>query len=511
MNNSPRGIESVRRLLYLVVCCLFLTAGEVSADFESEVIDLVNEERAAHGLPPLSYDYQLAEAARGHSEDMAIQDYFSHTSLDGRIPSNRIADAGYSYNSYGENIAAGYRTPEAAMNGWMTSPGHRANILGANFCDIGVGYAYQAGSEYGHYWTQNFGRKRGVGTCPGIATYAITAVAGAGGEISPEGTVSVYQGGSLTLDFIPDPGYSVAEVLVDGETQDIATSYTFSNVAGDHTIEVNFDINSFPPTADAGPAQIVAESETVTLDASQSADTNDKVVAYEWSRIGGAELTLSDENSVRPTFVASPVTEDTTVIFQLTVYDSGGLSDSDTVEITILENGIREISENVIMFQTTAAREVGIISGAGADLVSLNAVDPEGDTILDRTGMPDNLIYGLLDFKIRVPTPGSSAAVTIFLPEPVPEGYKWFKYSPTLGWYDFSANVSFNGDRNQLTVTLVDGGTGDDDGDQNGIIEDPSGLGLAPADSTSTDTGSGGSGISGCFIDTLSGNWFGRE
>jgi len=501
----------VRRLLYLLVCCLCLTAGEVSADFESEVLDLVNDERAAHGLHPLSYDHQLAEAARDHSEDMAIQDYFSHTSLDGRIPNDRISDAGYSYNTYGENIAAGYRTPEAAMNGWMTSPGHRANILGVNFCDIGVGYAYQAGSEYGHYWTQNFGRKRGVGTCPGIATYAITAAAGAGGEISPEGTVSVYQGGSLTLDFIPDPGYSVAEVLVDGETKDIATSYIFSDVAGNHTIEVNFAINGFPPTADAGPFQIVAESETVTLDASQSADTNDKIVAYEWSQIGGAELPLSDENSVRATFVAAPVTEDTTVIFQLTVYDSGGLSDSNTVEITILENGIRELSDNVTMFQTTAAKELGIISSAGADLVSLNSVDPEGDSIVDRSGMPDNLIYGLLDFKIRVPTPGSSAAVTIFLPEPVPDGYKWYKYSPARGWYDFSANVSFNSDRNQLTLTLFDGGTGDDDGDQNGIIEDPSGLGLAPADSTSTDTGSGGSGISGCFIDTVSGIWLGWE
>jgi hypothetical protein len=121
--------------------------------------------------------------------------------------------------------------------------------------------------------------------------------------------------------------------------------------------------------------------------------------------------------------------------------------------------------------------------------------------------MPENLIYGLIDFKIKVDTPGSSTTVTILLPESVPEGYKWYKYSPTQGWYDFSANVSLNSERNQLSITLVDGGTGDDDGEQNGIIVDPSGLGLAPADSASTDTGSsGGGGSGGCFIDTLVNN-----
>jgi hypothetical protein len=75
---------------------------------------------------------------------------------------------------------------------------------------------------------------------------------------------------------------------------------------------------------------------------------------------------------------------------------------------------------------------------------------------------------------------------------------------------DFSANVSFNSERNQLSLTLVDGGTGDDDGEQNGIIEDPSGLGVAPADSASTNINSSGGGSGGCFIDTLGNsiNWW---
>ena len=126
-------------------------------------------------------------------------------------------------------------------------------------------------------------------------------------------------------------------------------------------------------------------------------------------------------------------------------------------------------------------------------------MDPESDDIGNRHGMPESMVYGLIDFKIKVDTPGSSATVTIFFPESVPQRYKWFKYSQTRGWYDYSANVSFNSERNQLSLVLVDGGTGDDDGEQNGIIEDPSGLGVAPAES---DNSSGG-GSGGCFIGTL--------
>jgi uncharacterized protein YkwD len=71
-----------------------MLCGQVYADFESEVLDLVNVERAAEGLTPLSYDARLAAAARSHSEDMGLQNYFSHTSLDGRTVSDRITDAG---------------------------------------------------------------------------------------------------------------------------------------------------------------------------------------------------------------------------------------------------------------------------------------------------------------------------------------------------------------------------------------------------------------------------------
>jgi len=155
---------------HLAIIILLLFTGPVRADFASEVIDLVNAERMTHGLKPLGYDADLAAAARLHSLDMGQQNYFSHDSQDGTRFFERIIAEGYDYNTCGENIAAGQPTPEAAVQTWMNSSGHRANILNPDFCDIGVGYALVAGSTYNQYWTQDFGRKSGVAQCPDVAS-----------------------------------------------------------------------------------------------------------------------------------------------------------------------------------------------------------------------------------------------------------------------------------------------------------------------------------------------------
>ena len=145
---------------------LLFFAASAHADFASLVIDLVNVERAANNLPPLQYNEKLTVAARLHSQDMGNNNYFSHTSQDGQAFNERILDAGYDYSACGENIAAGYTTPEAVVAGWMDSEGHRANILSPDYCDIGVGYAAVAGSQFYHYWTQDFGRRSSVTQCP---------------------------------------------------------------------------------------------------------------------------------------------------------------------------------------------------------------------------------------------------------------------------------------------------------------------------------------------------------
>ncbi len=124
---------------------------------EDQVTALVNQERGEAGCAPLRTDEKLRAAARGHSRDMATNDYFDHTSRDGRSFVDRIANAGYPRaQAGGENIAMGYRTPADVMSGWMNSEGHRANILNCGFKAIGVGLGHAANGTL--YWTQDFGR-----------------------------------------------------------------------------------------------------------------------------------------------------------------------------------------------------------------------------------------------------------------------------------------------------------------------------------------------------------------
>lgn len=119
--------------------------------FESEVIRLVNEARAANGLQPLTANWELSRVARYKSQDMADRSYFSHTSPTYGSPFQMIRAFGLSFRTAGENIAYGQRTPQQVFQGWMNSSGHRANILSASYTQIGVGYVAD-----GHYWTQMF-------------------------------------------------------------------------------------------------------------------------------------------------------------------------------------------------------------------------------------------------------------------------------------------------------------------------------------------------------------------
>ena len=127
------------------------TADPGQAEYEQEVIRLVNEIRAERGLSALSYDWELGRVARYKSQDMSDNGYFSHTSPTYGSPFQMMKSFGVRYKSAGENIARGQRTPQAVVDAWMSSEGHRANILNASFTHIGVGYVSD-----GKYWTQMF-------------------------------------------------------------------------------------------------------------------------------------------------------------------------------------------------------------------------------------------------------------------------------------------------------------------------------------------------------------------
>lgn len=121
---------------------------------KARVVELVNVQRAKNGCGAVHSDSRLATAAQGHSADMARRNYFDHTTPEGVDPWERAKAAGYDTPT-GENIAMGQRTAEDVVEGWMNSPGHRANILNCDSHAIGMGLARNSAGTT--YWTQMFG------------------------------------------------------------------------------------------------------------------------------------------------------------------------------------------------------------------------------------------------------------------------------------------------------------------------------------------------------------------
>lgn len=120
--------------------------------FEEQVLKLVNEQRVANGLSKFTTNSKLTQVAKTRAKELTQE--YSHTRPDGTSCFTAFREAGIDYSSAGENIAAGYSTPESVVEGWMNSTAHRANILHPNFSTMGVGYA--EGSGYGSYWVQVF-------------------------------------------------------------------------------------------------------------------------------------------------------------------------------------------------------------------------------------------------------------------------------------------------------------------------------------------------------------------
>jgi len=129
---------------------------------KAKLLDLVNTVRktgcncGSTTMPPVTavtWNDKLAKAAYDHSVEMKANDYFSHTGLNGSDPGQRITAAGYSWKTYGENIAKGYTSEQAVMNGWLSSEGHCRNIMNGNFKEMGAG-------RQDSYWTQDFGAVR---------------------------------------------------------------------------------------------------------------------------------------------------------------------------------------------------------------------------------------------------------------------------------------------------------------------------------------------------------------
>lgn len=338
----------------------------------------------------------------------------------------------------------------------------------------------------------------------------------------PDGVISTIQwtqtGGTavaLSDAAIAQPTFTAPDVGPGGDALSFKIVVTDDGgLQSSDTCIVNVSWVNLAPVANAGSDQTgassVEEGSTVTLDGSGSVDSDNGVAAYLWQQIGsGPAATLSDPAIAQPKFVTPAlVAGEVTLTFRLTVTDSGGLQATDEVLVTIYDNGISGFPDEVITTTSAGGIPIGIAAGAGGSITELATMDP--GILPDPSVMPEDLMYGLLDLKIKTDVPGGTASVVIHLANPAPDGYKWYKYNAiTLKWIDYSATdvngtkgAVFNAARDQVTLTLVDNGPGDDDGSQNGIIADPSGLGAASSSiSAGVANEFGGSG--GCFIGAI--------
>lgn len=132
-----------------------VTEATARASAESEVIRLTNQERARHGCRAVRHEPKLSTAARWHSQDMARNNFFSHTGSDGSSFAVRAKRAGYNH-AMSENIAKGHRSAAEVVKGWMGSSSHRGAILDCAAKAVGVGLA--RAKDGALLWTQDFGR-----------------------------------------------------------------------------------------------------------------------------------------------------------------------------------------------------------------------------------------------------------------------------------------------------------------------------------------------------------------
>ena len=227
-------------------------------------------------------------------------------------------------------------------------------------------------------------------------TVTITSSAGTNGRISPSGTVSVPIGSSQTFTISPDSGFLISDVLIDGASMGAIDTYTFSNVAINHTISAAFTAENQPPTADAGPDQTVQEGLTVKLSGLNSVDMDDGIASFQWRQIQGDPVTLNFPNEPEASFTTPNVDSNgTALVFELIVTDYAGATSTNSCIVNVtwvntppiadagVDQTLNEGSQVVLDASNSADADDGIasygwkqISGPNVTLSGANSATP---------------------------------------------------------------------------------------------------------------------------------------
>lgn len=154
-NNTVTAVQLITTSLEQQKSGMY-AAGDVSLrnGFEEQLFDLTNAARVRHGRSILQWNERIAETARKHSNDMAINDYFSHNNLQGLSPFDRMKEDHINFRKAGENLAYGQSSSIFAHEGLMNSEGHRENILIRDYSHLGIGVSFNDQSQ--PYYTENF-------------------------------------------------------------------------------------------------------------------------------------------------------------------------------------------------------------------------------------------------------------------------------------------------------------------------------------------------------------------
>ncbi|MDD3219260.1 MAG: Ig-like domain-containing protein [Lachnospiraceae bacterium] len=198
----------------------------ICTDYEWEVLRLTNKQRAANGVEPLS-TFPVLQGVSDLRKAEQLELY-SHTRPNGSRFSTSLTEAGISWNTCGENIAAGYGSPASVVNGWMNSDGHRSNILNSNFTQMGSGYIYSEQSAnplYTSYWVQVF-----------TGTRRPTSIS----IDNPDSVIEISQADSLdSLGLVLNENNSIYGTMYTPIIEEMCTGYDPNNVGTVQTVQVS--------------------------------------------------------------------------------------------------------------------------------------------------------------------------------------------------------------------------------------------------------------------------------